>query len=135
MTTDPSLHQLLARFDDAWAAGDVAALMSCVTTDCVYVASVGPEPGTTYRGLDEVRRGFADMLAYDRARIHHPGKLAVFGDRAVAEWSFTEVTASGRERRIRGCDLFEFADGKICRKDAFRKVFDDVGADVPATSA
>ncbi|HKA68187.1 MAG TPA: nuclear transport factor 2 family protein [Actinomycetes bacterium] len=121
---DTGLDLLLARFDAAWTAGDIDTLMSLVTRDCVYFASVGPEPGTTYRGWDEVRRGFAEMLAYDRGRERRGGLASVCGDRAVAEWSFTETGADGRERVIRGCDIFEFAGGRICKKDAFRKVSD-----------
>jgi rhodanese-related sulfurtransferase len=44
------------------------------------------------------------------------------GDRGFAEWSFTETTTDGGGRIIRGCDLFEFRDGRISRKDAYRKV-------------
>jgi hypothetical protein len=42
----------------------------------------------------------------------------------VAEWSFSEVGPDGRARLIRGCDIFEFANDKIRKKDAFRKVLD-----------
>jgi len=120
------LEQLLERFDVAWTAGDLDALMSLVTRDCVYSASVGPEPGTTYRGLDEVRRGFAEMLAYDQGRERRGGQAFVSGNKAVAEWSFTETAPDGPQRLIRGCDIFEFADGKVRKKDAFRKVTDVV---------
>jgi uncharacterized protein (TIGR02246 family) len=122
MTTDADLDRLLERFDAAWTAGDLDALMSLVTEDCVYLASVGPEPGSTYRGRDQVRHGFAQMLAYDHGRERRGGRAFVLGDKAVAEWSFTETTPDGRQRLIRGCDIFEFADGKVCKKDAFRKV-------------
>lgn len=116
----------LEQFGAAWAQGDLDALMSFVADDCVYHASVGPEPGTTYEGRDAVRRGFAAMLSYDRGRERHGGNVAVTGDRGMAEWSFIE---RGNGRTIRGCDLFEFAGDQIRRKDAFRKV-----ADVPPSS-
>jgi hypothetical protein len=45
--------------------------MSYMTDDCVYHASAGPEPGSTYRGKDEVRPGFAAVLAYDHGRERH----------------------------------------------------------------
>jgi hypothetical protein len=46
--------------------------------------------------------------------------------RGVAEWSFYENTPDGTGRLIRGCDIFEFAGDKIRKKDAFRKVLDDI---------
>jgi rhodanese-related sulfurtransferase/ketosteroid isomerase-like protein len=112
----------LRQFGAAWARGDLDALMGFMIDDCVYLASVGPEPGATYRGREEVRRGFAAMLAYDRGRERHGGTVVLTGDRGFAEWSFTETTTDGGGRIIRGCDLFEFRDGRISRKDAYRKV-------------
>jgi len=121
----------LREFGEAWADADVDALMTFMTGDCVYHASVGPEPGTTYRGLQEVRRGFTEMLAYDHGRERRDGAALIAGDVGVAEWSFTETGPGGRTTTIRGCDIFEFAGGKIRKKDAFRKVL----GTVPARSA
>ena len=120
-----TLHRL-QRFSAAWADGDLDALMSFMTEDCVYYASVGPGPGSTYRGMDEVRRGFAVMLAYDRGRERRDGTAFITGDVGVAEWSFYAGGPGGSGRLIRGCDIFEFTGDKIRKKDAFRKVFDDV---------
>jgi ketosteroid isomerase-like protein len=118
--------QRLQLFSAAWTAGDLDALMSYMTDDCVYHASVGPEPGSTYRGQDEVRRGFAAVLAYDHGRERHDGAAFISGNVGVAEWSFREKAPDGTGRLIRGCDIFEFADGKIRKKDAFRKVFANI---------
>src|SRR5215468_6542639 len=124
-TSRPAMTlQRLQRFGAAWAAGDLDALMSYMTDDCVYSASVGPEPGSTYRGKNEVRRGFAAVLAYDHGRERRDGNAFINGNVRVTEWSFYETDANGTGRLIRGCDIFEFADGKIRKKDAFRKVLD-----------
>lgn len=96
--------------------------MSFMTDDCVYYASVGPEPGTTYRGPDEVRRGFAYMLTYDQERERHSGETVIVGDVGYATWSFDEVTPDGGRRTIHGCDLFRFRGERIVVKDAFRKL-------------
>jgi ketosteroid isomerase-like protein len=119
-------EELLRRFGDAWTAGDTDALMSFMSKDCVYFASVGPEPGRTYRGRDEVRRGFVEMFDYDRGRDRRGGSCFVAGNVGVAEWSFEERAEDGRTVVIRGCDIFEFVGDKIRKKDAFRKVFDVV---------
>ena len=106
----------LDRFSAAWTAGDLDRLMDFITDDCVYQASAGPEPGTTYRGRAEVRRGFAEMLRYDSGRERHGGRTVIHGDFGVAEWSFTEIGADGVSRDIRGCDIFEFAGDRILRE-------------------
>jgi hypothetical protein len=106
----------LAAFDNAWTRADVESLMSFVTPDVVYGASVGPEPGSTYRGSEEVRRGIEAMLANDAGRARRSGPSWIFGDIGIGRWSFEE---GGRV--IEGIDLFEFAGDRIRRKDAFRK--------------
>ena len=126
MTSPTMTAERLRQFGAAWACADLDALMGFVTDDCVYLASVGPEPGTTYRGREEVRRGFAAMLAYDRGRERHAGTVVVAGDTGFAEWSFSEATTGGGRRLIRGCDLFQFRDGQISRKDAYRKLLGTV---------
>src|SRR4051812_29386376 len=78
----------LGDFSAAWSAGDVEKLMSMVTDDCVYKASVGPEPGTTYSGRDEVRRGFTEMLAHDEDAENKLGRCWVFGDIGFGEWAY-----------------------------------------------
>ena len=110
----------LSRFSRAWSDKDIETLMSFMTDESVYYASVGPEPGSSYKGLEEIRRGFADMLAHDQGQ-RREGIAHIFGDIGVAEWSFIE-TLDGAQVEVRGCDIFEFKGSKIIRKDAFRKV-------------
>jgi ketosteroid isomerase-like protein len=107
----------LDAFADAWGRGDVDELMTYMTEDCVYSASVGPEPGWTFRGTEEVRRGFTELLAHDSAGESRAGRAWVAGDVGAAEWSY--VFPDGRE--VKGCDLFQFRGDKIVVKDAYRK--------------
>ena len=110
-----------AEFAAGWAARDLERMMRCLTHDVVYAASIGPEPGTTYRGADEVRAGIARMIEYDDAVAIATDVLDVDEDRVVVQWSYTVRNGEGGTRIIRGIDLIEFRDGKIAAKDAFRK--------------
>jgi ketosteroid isomerase-like protein len=112
----------LEAFNDAWSRGDVPTLMSFMTEDCVYQASVGPEPGRTFRGHAAVQAGFEEMLAHDASGESRGGRCVVMGDIGIAEWSYVHMIDSVRTE-VRGCDIFEFAGDKIRRKDAFRKSF------------
>ena len=114
---------LLVEFGRAWGRRDVPRLMELMAEDCIYQASAGPEPGRTFRGREEVRRGFELMLAHDAGSESRDGRVFVAGDLGVAEWSYAYKREDGAEVEIRGCDIFEFAGDKIARKDAFRKVF------------
>jgi taurine dehydrogenase small subunit len=123
-TENPELQAgrivVLDRFGKAWGESDIEQLMALITDDCVYSASVGPEPGRTYIGRTAIREGFSSMLAFDASGESRGGRIFVSGPLAVAEWSYV-YRASGSTREIRGCDIIEFRGLQICRKDAFRK--------------
>jgi ketosteroid isomerase-like protein len=121
-TLRPMTRERLAAFNDAWARADVPALMEFMTEDCVYQASVGPEPGQTFAGKEAVRRGFEALLAHDSEAEGRGGRCFVAGNLGVAEWSYVYMR-DGRAIEVRGCDIFEFVGDKIRRKDAFRKTF------------
>ena len=112
-----------AAFAEAWRRKDVDGLMALVTDDVVYAASVGCEPGATYRGRDEVRRGFEQMLSHDRTIAIHDRPLTIVGDRGFAEWEYTVERNGGDRARVRGIDVLHFAGGRISLKDAFRKSY------------
>jgi ketosteroid isomerase-like protein len=115
--------RVLVKFGEAWTGTNLDALMSLVTDDCVYAASVGPEPGETFIGRDAVRAGFAALLAYDAGGESREGRIAVLGELGLAEWAYELRDASGRATIVRGCDIFEFTGTLIRRKDAFRKCY------------
>jgi len=122
-TSTKRITDRLAAFGAAWHRKDVEQLLECVTDDCVYSASVGPEPGATFRGKGELREGFVRMLAHDSAAERHEGQSWVFGDHVVSLWSFVYRDEQGRASEVKGIDLFEFAGDKIRLKDAYRKTF------------
>lgn len=116
----------LAEFGRAWRDKDLELLMSFMTEDCVFRASVGQDPGTTFCGRDEVRRGFELMLAYDAGAEQHVGNAFIQGDLGAAQWSFAYTDDDLGETVVAGCDLYEFEGDKIRVKDAYRKVKDDI---------
>lgn len=102
---------------------DVDAATALIAEDGVYFASFGPEPdGRTFRGREEVRRGFAALVETYPDLFYEDLQVFGDGDRAVASWTMTGTDSrTGEWVAVRGCDIFELADGKIARKDAFRK--------------
>lgn len=117
----------LAEFGAAWRKKDLDLLMEFMTDDCVFRASVGVEPGTTFRGRDEVRRGFALMLAYDEGYESQGGDAFIAGDRGASQWSYTRTDEDGRVDVVHGCDFFAFDGDRIRVKDAYRRVHGDIG--------
>ena len=113
------LQEILDAFNDH----DVDAIMSFFTEDCVFDTPRGPSPGGhRLVGKDEVRKGF--QARFDGIPDIHYGDDRHWssGDRGVSEWTIRGTQASGEPIEVRGCDLFEFTDGKISRKDSFWKI-------------
>lgn len=116
MSKDPG--ELLTRFGAAWERQDPAAVATLLAPDCIYEASVGPEPGRTLAGRETIRTGLEVIFAGEAAtRVEIRDHFAV-GDRAAWEWRYYDASGS---LLARGCDLFTFRDGLIHRKNAFRK--------------
>lgn len=114
-------RNLLKKFAKAWGKRDIDKVMACMTSNCVYEASVGPEPGTTFQGADQVRRGILQMFAHDEGSTARISNLFITGTRASWEWTYYWNEPAGRNRAVRGCDVFEFSGEKIRRKSGFRK--------------
>jgi steroid delta-isomerase-like uncharacterized protein len=123
----------LQAFADAWNRHDVEALMSFMTEDCVFEASAGPQIcGTRHAGREAVRAAFAEVWATFPDAHWGEARHLVQGTRGVSEWTFTGTRADGTRVEVHGCDLFTFRDGKIARKDSYRKNRPPIPA--PATS-
>jgi ketosteroid isomerase-like protein len=116
---------LIEAFTAAWNAKDVDGLMEIMADDCEFRASVGPEPGTSYVGRDEVRRGYEQFLAPSddpAPESSESAPLLVGDDFAVTRWTLRWPQPDGPPTEVRGCDVFEFAGDRIRLKDTYRKV-------------
>lgn len=107
---------------EAFNRHDVDAVMSMMTEDCVYLASVGDEAeGRRIVGKSAVRQAFADFFkTIPDARWNEPRHF-IAGDRGCSEWRFTCTQQDGRKVNAVGCDLFHFRDGKVQLKSSMRK--------------
>ena len=112
----------LAEFFAACNAHDTERIAGFFTADGLYLASFGPEDdGTTYRGADEVRRGFEGFFDTYSDGNYTEIELYVDGSRGQAKWTFTGTPAGRDTMSYRGVDIFEFVGDRIALKDAFRK--------------
>jgi uncharacterized protein (TIGR02246 family) len=125
LATEQSSGMTLERLTDffaAWEAHDVDAVVSFFAPDGAYYASVGPDDeGTSFRGIDEVRRGVAAFLATYPDAHYTDTSVTLMGDKALAQWTFQGTTTDGRKVKYRGVDVLEFSGDRIRVKDAYRK--------------
>ncbi|WP_217913516.1 nuclear transport factor 2 family protein [Miltoncostaea marina] len=116
---------MLRAFLDAFNAHDLDAIMAFFADDCVFEMPRGPAPGgRRLEGRDQVREGIRSRLEGIPDVRYGDDRHWVCGDRGVSEWTIRGTARSGERIEVRGCDLFEFADGRISRKDSFWKIVD-----------
>lgn len=121
MTEEQKLH-LLHAFADAWNKHDIATLKACMTEDCVFESSAGPDVcGKRYSGQEAVMAAFTDVFTtFPDAQWRNAHHFAA-ADRGVSEWTFTGTRVDGARVEVNGCDLLTFRDGKIAIKNSYRK--------------
>jgi steroid delta-isomerase-like uncharacterized protein len=120
---DTDLLEIMVRHIDAWNRHDVDGLMSLFADDCVFEASGGQDVcGSRYAGAAAVRGAFLEVLATLPDAHWGHGRHHAFGpDDGVSEWTLTGTLADGRRLEVNGCDFLTVRDGRIVRKNSFRK--------------
>jgi ketosteroid isomerase-like protein len=121
-TGDEHKVHLLEVFAKAWNRHDLETLMACMTDDCIFESSAGPEVcGMRYTGPQAVRAAFAEVFADFPDAQWRGARHFVAGDRGVSEWTFTGTRTNGTRIEVTGCDLLTFRAGKIAVKNSYRK--------------
>jgi ketosteroid isomerase-like protein len=116
--------QLIERFSTAWSAGDLDALMAMMADACTFRASIGPEPGVTFEGHEQVRRGFSMFLSgggNDAVETETEPPL-ISDDFAVTRWTSRYPQPAGPPTVVRACDILGFEGDRIKFKDTYRKL-------------
>jgi ketosteroid isomerase-like protein len=122
MTGDELEHVLIEHIE-AWNDHDLDRLTSLFTEDCVFEASGGPDfSGSRFVGREQVRSAFADVLDSMPDANWGNGRHFVIGeDYGVSEWRLTGTRLDGTFLDVLGCDFLTVRNGKIVRKNSFRK--------------
>jgi ketosteroid isomerase-like protein len=115
--------ETLEAIADAFNAHDLDAIMGFFADDCSLDMPRGPEPwGERFTGKAAVRGALATRFE-GLPDVHYgDARHWVSGDMGVSEWELTGTTADGARVRVRGCDHWEFRDGKVVRKDSYWKI-------------
>ena len=115
--------EILKAITDAFNAHDLDAIMEFFADDCSLDMPRGPEPwGQRFVGKGSVREGLA-MRFKGLPDVHYSDDQHwVCGDIGVSEWLLTGTTPDGRQIRVRGCDHWEFREGKVIKKDSYWKI-------------
>jgi ketosteroid isomerase-like protein len=108
---------------DAFNRHDLDAIMAHFAEDAVLEMPRGPDPwGSRMVGKAAVREGLAARFAGIPDVRYSEDRHWVCGDRGASEWLLTGTTTAGERIAVRGCDLWEFRDGQVVRKDSYWKI-------------
>ena len=123
--TEETLKQIL----DAFNRHDLDAIMEFFSDDCSFDFPRGSESwGQRFVGKEQVRLALAGRFK-GIPDVHYGEDrhwVSEDGNNGVSEWTLTGTTTSGVSVKVRGCDLWEFRNGKVTRKNSFWKIVEPV---------
>jgi ketosteroid isomerase-like protein len=123
MTASTANERLMRDISAAFNSRDVDRIMNFFTDDATFWLARGPEPvGRTLQGKAAIRQALTDRFkVIPDMRWDH--KEYIFaGDRAVSVWTVRGRGVDGEALNYQGCDIYQFRDGKIWKKDTYWKL-------------
>ncbi len=123
-TNDETVNvETLQEILEAFNRHDLDAIMEYFSDDCSFDFPRGPEPwGRRFIGKDQVREALAGRFKGIPDVHYGDDRHWVAAGRGVSEWTLTGTTTSGVSLKVRGCDLWEFRNAKVVRKDSYWKI-------------
>lgn len=110
-----TLEQLIERYNDAWNAQDLDAIVAFHAPGMVFENHTA---GERAEGAD-VREHIAEIFSNWPDLSFRGRRLYARDGLVVSEWTATATTADGRKLEWDGIDVFPFEDGLILRKDVY----------------
>ncbi|HEV2734791.1 MAG TPA: nuclear transport factor 2 family protein [Longimicrobiaceae bacterium] len=109
---------------------DLDALVACFAPD--YVSEAPAHPGRSFRGSDQVRRNWAQILGSFGDFTAALERRAVDGDTVWAEWEWSGTRPDGGRHVMRGVTILGVRDGLIARARFYMEPVDESAAGVEA---
>ena len=113
MTT--SALDAVERFNKAFDAKDLDAIMAAMTHDCVF-EDTRPPDGNRHVGTDAVRSAWTELFTASPRGAFTTEEIIPAGDRVLVRWRYDFENG-----HVRGVDLFAVRDGLVAEKLAYVK--------------
>ena len=115
--------ELLDAIQDAFNRQDVDAILAHFADDCEWLMARGPAPreGRRCRGKAEIRAVLTERFSRITDMRWVDMRHWIIGDKALSEWVVQGTSVDGDKLDLLGCDLWEFRDGKVVKKDTYWK--------------
>ena len=109
------MNPAVARFQQAFDAKDVEAVMAAMTPDCVF-EDTSPPDGQRHVGPDAVRAAWTALFTGSPEAAFSTEEVIDAGDRVVVRWRYAWDGG-----HVRGVDVFTVRDGLVAEKLAYVK--------------
>jgi uncharacterized protein (TIGR03086 family) len=103
------------RFNAAFGAKDIEAIMAAMTPDCVFEDTTPPD-GTRHVGSDAVRSAWTALFAGSPDAQFTVEEIVPAGDRVVQRWRY-----EWGDGHVRGVDVFTVREGRVAEKLSYVK--------------
>jgi ketosteroid isomerase-like protein len=103
------------RFQDAFDAKDVDAVMAAMTPDCVF-EDTSPPDGTRHTGPAAVSAAWRALFDASPEGVFTTEEIIPAGERVVVRWRYEWGNG-----HVRGVDVFRVRDGLVAEKLAYVK--------------
>src|SRR5687768_11223428 len=110
MAHEPT-EEVIRRFNEAFNAHDVDAVMALMTEDCRFENTSPAPDGERYEGQAAVRAFWERLFAGAPGAHFEEEEVVAMGDRCVVRWRYDWGAG-----HVRGIDLFRVRDGKVAEK-------------------
>jgi ketosteroid isomerase-like protein len=110
-----TMNAAVQRFQKAFDARDVDAVMAAMTPDCVF-EDTSPPDGRRHVGAEAVRTAWETLFAASSESAFSTEEVIDAGDRVVVRWRYTWDGG-----HVRGVDVFTVRDGLVAEKLAYVK--------------
>ena len=112
------LEEIVAAFNNK----DLDGIVEAFAEDGEFLLAAGPDPwGSRFVGHAAIREALAQRFAAVPDIQWTDGRHWIFGDKALSEWRVQGTLPDGGRHDCLGCDLWEFRDGKVTKKDTYYK--------------
>jgi hypothetical protein len=109
-------RSVIERFNAAFNAHDVDAIMALMTDDCVFEDTEPAPDGTRFVGQAAVRQRWEELFTASPHAVFSEEELFLAGDRAVVRWRY-----DWGDGHVRGVDILRMREGRVAEKFSYVK--------------
>ena len=121
MSTTEQTRDVIDRFNEAFNAKDIDAVMALMTEDVLHESPFPPPDGQVVRGHDANRAHWAAFFGENPTAWFDTEDMFVADDRCATLWVYTFDKTDPKTGHVRGADVFKVRDGKVCEKLSYVK--------------